>query len=257
MPPGPHPTPRDSQRLTVRFLHAALDVEHDGDVVTMYDSAQRHPGVRRRSMLWLAWTLFAIAILCVVALLLGGGSRLLWALGIAGASLATMLGVALITLSRLPQARMLRVDLQNAHAELRWADTELVRWVGDVDGLALTVRPFRATTPMGKGTVASGFATIATLEGRRVTPHEIARDHGLFTATVLDIFAGIARGAIAKTNRGWIVLATGEDPNLLEAELREALPTLTSVIKPQRIDDVLTGPVDAKLLRKPTPRGGA
>lgn len=109
----------------------------------------------------------------------------------------------------------------------------------------------------GHDTDGQGHGRTRLRHGRRVTPQEIARDHGPLTATVLDLFADIGRGAIAKTDRGWIVLATGDDPGLLEAELREALSTLTSVIEPQRIDDVLAGPVDAKLLRKPTPRGGA
>ncbi len=249
------PPSRNDQRLTVRLLDSPLDVERKGDVVTVHDSAVRHEGVSSGAAIWIALGFLAFAALVLVLLVLGGGASIqLWACGGAAVVFFVMVGMLFIVIARLPQTRSLRVDLQTGDAELRWADTELVRWVGDVDGLRLVVCPFRAKTPLGVGTMASGFASVAMLEGRPVPPRAIAAEHGPITATVLRLFASFGRSALVGSGCGWIVLATGEDASVLEAELREALPTLTRVIEPQRIDDVLAGPVDAKLLRKPKPR---
>jgi hypothetical protein len=252
---GPLPTPSDNQRLTVRFLPAALDVEHEGDVVTLHDSAVRHGGVGSGSLLWFGLGLLAFATFVLVMMVLGAGTSIrLWAQGIAGVVFFAVGGLGFVVLARLPQARSLHVDLRTGNAELRWTDIELVRWAGDVDGLSLLVCPFKAKTILGIGTMAKGFASVAVLEGRRVPPREIAAEHGPLTATILNLGATIGRRALVDSDRGWMVLATGDDPDALEAELRDALPTLTRVIEPRRIDDTLTGPVDAKLLRKPKHR---
>ena len=253
--PGTFPPRHNKHRLTVRLLYSPLDVEHKGDVVTMHDSAVRHEGVGSGAAIWIALGFLAFAALVLVMLVLGGGASIqLWASGGAGVVFFVMVGVLFIVAAGLPQARSLRIDLQSGDAELRWADTELVRWAGDMDGLGLVICPYKAKTPVGFGTMASGFAAVATLEGHRVPPGEIASEHGPVTATVLSLSALIGRRALETSDTGWMLLATGEDASTLEAELREALPTLTRVIEPRRIDDVLAGPVDVKLLRKPTPR---
>lgn len=256
--PGPQiPILKRNQRLTPRLLPAALDVEHEGDVVTLHDSAQRHAGVRMRSMLWFAWTLLALAGLMAAALVLGGGNSLrLWAQGGTAIAISAGLGVFLIVLTRLPQARTLRIDLRTGEAELRWPDSECVRWCGDVDGLRLIVCPFKAKTPLGVGTVAEGFAALAVLEGHRVPPGEIAAGHGPVTATVLHTIAVLGRATKLETSdTGWMLLATGDEPNALADELRSALPVLMRVVGIDSTSEVLRGPVDARLLGGAKPRG--
>ncbi|MEQ9094729.1 MAG: hypothetical protein RIE32_00535 [Phycisphaerales bacterium] len=252
---GPLPTPRDSQRLTVRFLHAPLDVEHAGDVVTMYDSARRHPGMSNRTLLWTMTTCLAMAALGLSLLPVVRPATSVVMLS-AWVSLSLLAATLLFMLAGLPVERRLRIDLRTGAADLRWPDMEFACWKGDVDGLHLYVCPMLAR---GQPLAITGYASVAVLHGRLTPPKEIEFERGPITTTLLHFARAFTVGNVqlAHTNRGWIVLATGEDPDLLEAELREALPTLTSVIKPQRIDDVLTGPVDAKLLRKPTPRGDA
>lgn len=248
------PPPRDNQRLTVRFLHASLDVEHDGDVVTIYDSAHRHPGMRNRIGLWIAMMLGGMGVVCVLLLIdlqpatlagnleLGGGAVVL--LGLAG---------FFFLMARLPNERRLIVDLGSGSVELRWQDAELARWRGDVDGLRFYICPMR---PQGSILFSPCFASVAVLHGTRTPPDQIDFEHGPLTRAILHIHMVTAARSVNRyrTDRGWMLMATGEDPNALDAELREAMPTLTSVIEPQRIDDALTGTVVAKLLRKPTPR---
>lgn len=252
---GTLPRPRDKQRLTVRYLPAALDVEYEDDVVTLHDSAVRHGGVGSGSLLWFGLGLLAFATFVLVMMVLGAGTSIrLWAQGIAGVVFFALGGLSFVVLARLPQARSLRVDLRTGDAELRWADSELVRWVGDVDGLRLLVCPFKANTPLGVGTVAKGFAAIAVLDGCRVPPREIAADHGPVTATVLSILGFLGRSKLETSDTGWMLLATGEEPNALADEVRTAMPTLTRVVEVESSSEVLRGPVDARLLGKPSQR---
>lgn len=252
--PGPLPTPRDNQRLTLRFLHAPLDVEHDGDVATLYDSAKRHPGVGARFMYLIAGlNLFWVAV----------GAFGLWALWpmalvdaavlVAVCAVLSLAAFASFNIARLSKERLLFVDLSSGGVEIRWPDADLVRWTGDVDGLSLYVCPLR---PLGSILLSPCWASVAALDGTRTPPNQLEFDHGPLTRALLRIFAATTAHKVNRhhTNHGWIVLATGDDPDALEAELREALPTLTGAIEPQRIDDPLTGPVDARLLRKATPR---
>lgn len=254
---GTLPHPRDNQRLTVRFLHAPLDVEHEGDVVTMYDSARRHPGMRNRIGLWIAMMLGGMGVVCVL-LLIGVQPATLTANLELGGAAVVLLGLAfcLLLLARVPVERRLTVDLRSGVVRLRWPDSEMTQWTGDVDGLRLLVCPMEATGPGGIVTVARGCASVAVLDGTATPMAEAIFDCGPLTRAVLRTIATISPRSTPRnhTNQGWIVLATGEDPDALEAELREALPTLTRVIEVERTEETLTGPVDAKLLRKPKPR---
>lgn len=250
----PLPRPHDNQRLTLRFMHASLDVEHKGDVVTVYDSASRHPGMTNRMLLWMMTTCLGLASLGGFLLLAVRPSDTGTLVILSGWTAATVLvAVLLFFLAGLPVERRLRVDLRTGRANLRWPDLEFAQWTGDVDDLNLYVCPMLAR---GQPLVTPCFATVAVLHGKLVPPNEIVFERGPITRALLHAIRSFTVGGVQMdhTNRGWIVLATGEDPDALEAELREAMPKLTSAIEPQRIDDVLTGLVDEKLLRKATPR---
>ncbi len=256
MMPEDRPIPRalDDRFLTLRFLHAPLDVEHEGDVVTVYDSAERHAGMSNRAMLWMMAMFLLLGAPCVFLLFAMQPATPSANVTLA-ASAAVLLGLAgyFFLMARLPNERRLIVDLRSGSVGLRWQDAEFARWSGDVDGLRFYVCRMR---PLGSILYSPCFASVAVLHGTRTPPDQIDFEHGPLTRAILHIHMVTAARSVNRyrTDRGWMLMATGEDPDALDAELREAMPTLTSVIEPQRIDDALTGTVVAKLLRKPTPR---
>jgi len=241
----------------VRFLPAALDVEHDGDVVTMFDSSRRHPGMSSRTLLWMTAMFLALGAPCVFLLFATQPATIKQSLEL-GAGAAFLLAAALMffLMARIAIERRLIVDLRSGLVNMRWPDIEMAQWTGDVDGLGLVVCPMKIPGPVGLFTVSAGYASVAVLDGTLTPTSQAILDCGPLTRTMLRGMAAVDPSSTPRhhSNRGWIVLATGEDPDTLEAELRAALPTLTRVIEIERIEETLTGTVDAKLLRKPARR---
>lgn len=250
----PIPSSGDNQRVTLRFLHAPLDVDREDDVVTVYDSAKRHAGMSNRSMFWMVALFLVLGVPCLFLVFAIQPAATSTSATIAASAAVLLLFAGFIfAMACLPNERCLVIDLRTGSVELRWQDDALVRWSGNVDGLRFYVCPMR---PQGSVLYSPCYASVAVLDGTRTPPDEIDFEHGPLTRAMLHIHVVTAARSVNRnyTDRGWMLMATGEDPDALEAELREAMPTLTSVIEPQRIDDVLTGTVDARLLRKPTPR---